>query len=196
MQYPRKTMVLGGYRSLVFFDFGRLPDSGSLPHALRLATFRGSRRPRRTPRRRCSASFPVSEKEFSKKVLTGEQTADNWELGGKMLPNLRNKAFPPCGHADGGYVLLRVSGISYASTTSGVYFEPDSVYRRVCAGCANRHVWASSGAAGSRCHGDGQCCLRGASEFGADPSERVVRRKQCIRVAAVAGTTRSQEVDS
>jgi hypothetical protein len=59
-------------------------------------------------RRPYSASLSASEKEFSKKVLTGEQTVDDREFGGKMLPNLRNKAFPPCGHAEGGYVSLRV----------------------------------------------------------------------------------------
>jgi hypothetical protein len=55
-------------------------------------------------RRRYSGSLPAPEKEFSKTVLTGEQTVEDRELGGKMLPNLRNKAFPSCGHVDGGYV--------------------------------------------------------------------------------------------
>ena len=67
--------------------------------------------------RRNSASLPASEKEFSKTVLTGEQAADDRQPGGKMFPNLRNKAFQPCGHADGGYVLRRLSGISHASTS-------------------------------------------------------------------------------
>jgi hypothetical protein len=48
---------------------------------------------------------PAPEKEFSKTVLTGEQTFDHRELSGKMLPGFAECSFSACGCADGSYVL-------------------------------------------------------------------------------------------
>jgi hypothetical protein len=89
--------------------------------------------------------------------------------------------FFACGYADGSYVL--VSGIACVNKL-GIHFEPDSVYRRVRVRCADRDLWASGGAAGFRCHGDGECCLQRASEFRADPGKRIAGAGPCIQVTA------------
>jgi len=81
-----------------FSSFGGVPDA---PHLHALYDWCLSER---IANCRYGASLPHPKKEFSKAVLTGEQTVDDRELGGKMVPNLQNKGFPPCGHADGGYV--------------------------------------------------------------------------------------------
>jgi hypothetical protein len=84
-----------------------------------------------------------------------------------------------------------ISGILHVSTSWGIRFEPDSLYRRIRARCADRDIRASSGAC---CHGDSECCLQRASEFCADSAERIAGRGPCIQVTAVAATTRSQEM--
>jgi hypothetical protein len=45
------------------------------------------------------------EKKFSKTVPTGEQTFDDRELEGKILPGLAEGGFSTCGRAGGSYVL-------------------------------------------------------------------------------------------
>ena len=97
-----------------------------------------------------------------------EQTFGDRDHGGKRLSKFADRGFSAL-QMPGPWLWLvyRMSGISQASKSSGVRFQPDGVRRRLRVRCTDRHVGAPGGAARSRRDDAGECCCRRACDIGA-----------------------------